>query len=327
MIDIAGTRLSDLDRERLSHPLVGGMILFSRNYESPAQLQALCEEIHALRMMPIAVDHEGGRVQRFREGFTRLPAMRKLGNWWDSDPQAAKAAAQALGFVLAAELRALGVDLSFAPVLDLDWSRSGVIGDRAFHCDPRAVIELAGSLIAGLRDAGMASCGKHFPGHGWVEADSHVAIPVDERGLGEMAADMQPYRSLKLDGVMPAHVIYPKIDARPAGFSPVWIEMLRKELAFDGVIFSDDLSMEGASVAGDIVARADAAWGAGCDVLLVCNAPDAVGELLARWQPRPDAVRACRIERLLPSQPALAQAELERHPAYQSGRAAAVGLA
>jgi beta-N-acetylhexosaminidase len=327
MIDIAGTRLTDLDRERLNHPLVGGLILFSRNFESPAQLQALCADVGALRRMPIAVDHEGGRVQRFREGFTRLPAMRKLGAWWDEDPQAANAAAHGVGFLLAAELRALGVDLSFAPVLDLDWGRSGVIGDRAFHRDPRAVIELAGSLIAGLREAGMACCGKHFPGHGWVEADSHVAIPVDERGLAEMVADMQPYRALKLDAVMPAHVIYPQVDARPAGFSPVWIDTLRKEFAFDGVIFSDDLSMEGASVAGDIVARADAAWGAGCDVLLVCNAPEAVGELLDRWQPELDPVRARRIERLLPSRPAQAQAELEQNLIYQAGRAASTRLA
>lgn len=327
MIDIAGTRLTELDRERLSDPRVGGMILFSRNYESPEQLRELCAEIHALRRMPIAVDHEGGRVQRFREGFTRLPAMRKLGAWWDEDRAAANEGARSIGFVLAAELRALGVDLSFAPVLDLDWSRSGVIGDRAFHRDPEAVTELAGSVIAGLRDAGMASCGKHFPGHGWVEADSHVAIPVDERSLAEMAADMQPYRALKLDAVMPAHVIYPKVDPRPAGFSPVWIETLRKELAFDGVIFSDDLSMEGASVAGDIVARASAAWDAGCDMLLVCNSPDAVGELLARWNPQPDAVRAARIGRLMPSVAACAGPELERHASYVAGCAAAARLA
>ncbi|MDD5250536.1 MAG: beta-N-acetylhexosaminidase [Rhodocyclaceae bacterium] len=326
MIDVAGTLLSDLDRERLRHPLVGGVILFSRNYESPAQLEALCAEIHVLRRLPIAVDHEGGRVQRFREGFTRLPAMRRLGAWWDDEPQAACAAAQAIGFVLAAELRALGVDLSFAPVLDLDWERSGVIGDRAFHRDPRAVIALAGSLIAGLRAAGMACCGKHFPGHGWVEADSHVAIPVDERRLGDMAADMQPYRELQLDAVMPAHVIYAQVDSRPAGFSPLWIEKLRQELGFEGVIFSDDLSMAGASVAGDIVARAEAAWGAGCDMLLVCNAPDAVGELLERWHPAPDPLRSRRTACLLPSRPAPDRQELERHAAYQAGRAAIAQL-
>ena len=327
MIDIAGTQLDDLDRARLRHPLVGGMILFSRNYESPAQLEALCAEIHVLRRLPIAVDHEGGRVQRFRDGFTRLPAMRKLGAWWDREPQAACAAAQAIGYVLAAELRALGVDLSFAPVLDLDWERSGVIGDRAFHREPQAVIALAGSLIAGLREAGMACCGKHFPGHGWVEADSHVAIPVDERGLDEMAPDLAPYRKLELDAVMPAHVIYPRVDPRPAGFSPIWIEKLRKEMGFGGVVFSDDLSMEGASVAGDIVARADAAWGAGCDMLLVCNAPDAVGELLERWHPPADALRSRRVAQLLPSRPALNRQALYDDAAYRAGCAAAARLA
>jgi beta-N-acetylhexosaminidase len=319
MIDIAATRLTDLDKERLCHPLVGGIILFTRNYASRAQLAELCDEIHALRAMPIAVDHEGGRVQRFRDGFTRLPAMRQLGAWWDTSPRASVESARALGFVLAGELRAMGVDLSFAPVLDLDWGRSTVIGNRSFHSDPRAVIELAGGLIAGMRQAGMACCGKHFPGHGWVSADSHVAIPGDERGLAEMTPDLTPYRHLQLDAVMPAHVIYPQVDARPAGFSPVWIGKLRRELGFDGVIFSDDLSMEGASVAGNIVERAEAAWGAGCDMLLVCNAPDAVGELLAQWHPEPDAVRSRRVERLLPTMPAMSWEKLEGEGAYKAG--------
>lgn len=319
MIDVAGTSLSDLDRERLCHPLVGGVILFSRNYESREQLAALCAEIHALRPLPIAVDHEGGRVQRFRDGFTRLPAMRQLGEWWDRSPRAATESARALGYLLAAELRADGVDLSFAPVLDLDWGRSGVIGDRSFHRDPQAVIDLAGGLIDGMREAGMACCGKHFPGHGWVEADSHVAIPVDERDLADIAPDLRPFRELKLDAVMPAHVIYPKVDARPAGFSPVWIEKLRRELGFDGVIFSDDLSMEGASVAGNIVSRAEAAWNAGCDMLLVCNAPDSVGDLLARWAPAPDPVRAARVERLRPSCAALSREALADVVSYKAG--------
>ncbi len=303
MIDIAGTAITDLDRERLSHPLVGGLILFSRNYESPQQLEALCADIHALRepRLPIAVDHEGGRVQRFRDGFTRLPPMRRLGEWWARDPAAAIDSARGIGFVLAAELRARGVDFSFAPVLDLDWGRSGVIGDRSFHAAPEAVAAISAALIEGLRAAGMGACGKHFPGHGWAEADSHVAMPVDERSLTEIEVDMQPYAMLKLDAVMPAHVIYPQVDSRPAGFSPVWIGKLRNDYHFDGVIFSDDLSMEGASFAGDIVARANAAWDAGCDMLLVCNAPDAVAELLARWKPVPDPVRARRVGRLLPS--------------------------
>ncbi|HTY98692.1 MAG TPA: beta-N-acetylhexosaminidase [Rhodocyclaceae bacterium] len=303
MIDIAGKALSALDRQRLRHPLVGGVILFSRNYESPEQLSALCAEIHGLRqpVLPIAVDQEGGRVQRFRDGFSRLPAMAFLGQQWNESPAAAAVAARGVGFLLASELLARGVDFSFTPVLDLDWGRSAVIGDRAFHQDPEAVAALAGGLIAGLRDAGMACCGKHFPGHGWAEADSHVAIPVDERSLAELAADILPYRRLRLDAVMLAHVIYPQVDARPAGFSPVWLDKLRREIGFDGVIFSDDLSMAGAAVAGGIVERAQAAWSAGCDMLLVCNEPAAVGELLEHWRPEADPLRAGRIARLLPT--------------------------
>lgn len=322
MIDIAGAELSGLDRERLRHPLVGGVILFSRNYRSPEQLQALCAAIHGLRQPPllIAVDHEGGRVQRFRDGFTGLPAMRQLGEWWRNTPRSACQCAHDVGYLLAAELRALGVDFSFAPVLDLDWGRSGVIGDRSFHRDPAAVTELAGALIAGMREAGMACCGKHFPGHGWTEADSHVAMPVDERSLADMAPDMEPYRKLKLDAVMPAHVVYPRVDDRPAGFSPIWLGMLRNELGFDGAIFSDDLSMEGAAVAGDIVARADAAWNAGCDMLLVCNAPAAAGELLARWRPEPDPVGAARIARLIPARLALPWTELAGQQTWQAGK-------
>ncbi|HLA33313.1 MAG TPA: beta-N-acetylhexosaminidase [Rhodocyclaceae bacterium] len=305
MIDIAGLELSDLDRERLTHPLVGGLILFARNYRDPEQLKALCAEVHALRdprysRLPIAIDHEGGRVQRCRQGFTALPAMRRLGQLWDKDADQARQAALGIGYLLAAELRACGVDFSFTPVLDLDWGTSAVIGDRAFHRDPQAVTELAGALMAGLRRAGMRSCGKHFPGHGWVAADSHIAVPVDRRGLDEMQPDLQPYRQLSLDAVMPAHVIYPQLDDKPAGFSPYWIQKLRHELAFDGAIFSDDLSMEGACVVGGIVARANAAWQAGCDVLLVCNTPDAVATLLAEWTPTLDPARAARLQRLLP---------------------------
>jgi beta-N-acetylhexosaminidase len=304
MIDIAGFELTDLDRERLIHPRVGGLILFGRNYQSPEQLTRLTREVHALRtpQLPIAIDHEGGRVQRCREGFTRLPAMRSLGELWERSPQEALGAAHDIGYVLAAELRQCGVDLSFTPVLDLDWGRSGVIGNRAFHSDPGVVSQLAGELIKGLRRAGMAACGKHFPGHGWAEADSHVAIPVDERSLAELAPDIEPYRRLKLDAVMPAHIIYSQIDDKSAGFSKYWNEYLRNNMKFDGVVFSDDLSMEGASVAGDIVDRAQAAWNAGCDMLLVCNTPDAVGDVLERWQPEFDPLRSERIERLLPSQ-------------------------
>jgi beta-N-acetylhexosaminidase len=328
MIDVAGTTLTAEERWRLAHPLVGGVILFSRNFESAAQLAALCAEIHALREPPllIAVDHEGGRVQRFREGFVRLPAMRRLGEAWVRDPAAAMAQAGAIGYLLAAELRAHGVDLSFTPVLDLDWGNSGVIGDRAFHDDPEVVIALAGALIGGLHAAGMAACGKHFPGHGWVRADSHLALPVDERPLAELDRDLLPYRRLKLDAVMPAHVIFPQVDARPAGFSPVWLARLRKEFGFRGAIFSDDLSMEGAACAGDFVGRAEAAWAAGCDVLIVCNSPDGVGEILDRWQPAPDPLRAARIAGLLPQQAAPTMQALATDGAYLAGCTAAACL-
>lgn len=308
MIDIAGQTLSTLDIERLTHPLVGGVILFTRNYRDRAQLTALCKEIHALRspQLLIAIDHEGGRVQRCREEFTLIPAMRKLGALWDSDTKQACENAKAIGYLLAAELRECGVDFSFTPVLDLDWARSGVIGDRAFHRNPQAVTELAGAFIEGLQAAGMRCCGKHFPGHGWVAADSHVDIPVDERTLSDMTDDLLPYRHLSLDAVMPAHVIYPEVDSRPAGFSPVWLKKLREEFAFDGVIFSDDLSMEGASVAGDIIARANAAWTAGCDVILVCNAPEDVGVLLQNWHPEPAPAPASNVRllsQLMPDAP------------------------
>lgn len=305
MIDIAGTELTALDRERLSHPLVGGIILFTRNYRDREQLTALCAEIHALRepRLLIAVDHEGGRVQRFREGFTRLPAMRRLGELHAQDAQAGLDAARALGEVLAAELLACGVDFSFTPVLDLDYGHSSVIGDRSFGRDPETVAALANALVAGLHAAGMKSCGKHFPGHGHVAADSHVAIPVDERPLAQLQEDIAAFRLGQVDAVMPAHVIYPAVDSRPAGFSPVWQTMLRQDLGFDGVVFSDDLSMEGASVVGGIAERATAAWEAGCDMLLVCNAPEAAAQLLASWPVRPDPRRSARILKLRPAVP------------------------
>jgi len=331
-IDIAGTTLGELDRVRLCHPLVGGLILFARNYRDREQLAALCAEVHGLRNppLPITIDHEGGRVQRCRDGFTALPPMRRLGALWDLRPDDALAAARHTGYVLAAELRACGVDFSFTPVLDLDYGRSRVIGDRAFHGDPDAVALLAAALIQGLREAGMGACGKHFPGHGWVEADSHVAIPVDERDVKEIARDMAPFARLvaagALDAVMPAHVIYPQVDDRPAGFSPVWIDMLRRDVGFDGVIFSDDLSMEGATVAGGIVERADAAWMAGCDALLVCNAPDSVGRLLEEWAPAIDPQRAGRTLGLLPDRPGLPWPLLLRDERYCAAHAALAAL-
>ncbi|HLW04127.1 MAG TPA: beta-N-acetylhexosaminidase [Azoarcus sp.] len=293
MVDVEGFALTDAERKRLSHPLAGGVILFARNFRSSRQLAALTAEIRALRepQLLIAVDHEGGRVQRFRtDGFTHLPPMRAFGRKWDEDRESALKMAHAAGFVLAAELRAHGVDLSFTPVLDLDYGGSRVIGDRAFHRDPAAVAALAGALVDGLKDAGMGAVGKHFPGHGFVAADSHLEIPVDERDFDTVwADDIAPYRTSlgrALAGVMPAHVNYPNIDSRPAGFSAFWLQdVLRGRLGFQGVIFSDDLTMEGASVAGGIVARCDAASAAGCDMMLVCNRPDLVDELFSRWEP------------------------------------------
>ncbi|MBS3916480.1 MAG: beta-N-acetylhexosaminidase [Sulfuritalea sp.] len=324
MLDVEGPRLSAEERELLLHPLVGGIILFKRNFESLAVLQELTFEIHALRNPPllIAIDHEGGRVQRFRHGFTVLPPMGAIGALWDSDPARALATASAAGYVLAAELRACGVDLSFTPVLDLDYGSSEIIGNRAFHRDPAVVAALAGALNAGLRRAGMANVGKHFPGHGFVVADSHLAIPVDERPVPALYADFSPYREhrqMDLAAVMPAHVIYEHLDPNPAGFSSYWLRyVLRGELGFDGVIFSDDLSMEGASFAGGFVERANAALDAGCDMVLVCNNPDAARLLLREWQPAVDPASARRLQALVPTRPALERAALQSQADYQA---------
>lgn len=330
IIDIAGTTLSKVDRRRLKSPLVGGLILFARNWQNREQLSALCRDIKKVRKdLLICVDHEGGRVQRFKtDGFTHLPPMRALGEMWMAEqagttatkkagPLDATNAATACGYVLGAELRACGVDMSFTPVLDLDYqedaptdaqahpapqggagslgrpgaSRSSVIGDRAFARDPRVASLLAKSLMQGLLQSGMANCGKHFPGHGFVKADSHTEIPVDKRSLKVILADdAAPYRWLShsLTSVMPAHVIYPKVDSRPAGFSSRWLnDILRGQLGFTGAIFSDDLSMEGARrIDGAVVSYTDAAvaaLNAGCDLVLLCNqsVPNAVGGGLA----------------------------------------------
>ncbi|MBK8323407.1 MAG: beta-N-acetylhexosaminidase [Betaproteobacteria bacterium] len=306
MVDVAGLELAAEDKERLLHPQVGGVILFARNYATPLQLVRLCQSIRDLRKpgLLIAVDHEGGRVQRFRHAFTAIPPMRELGRLYDRDPAEGIAAARACGHVIGCELQAHGIDLTFAPVLDVDYGESGVIGDRAFHRDPARIATLAEALQSGLAQAGMASVGKHFPGHGWVKADSHLAIPVDERTMAEIAAqDLVPFRRLAragMGGVMPAHVIYPKVDGKPAGFSGVWLrKVLRDKLGFDGLIFSDDLSMEGASAAGGMVARANAALGAGCDMVLVCNDPRAQDTVLDGLARRPaDADLARRLERM-----------------------------
>jgi beta-N-acetylhexosaminidase len=337
IIDIAGLSLSKTDKQRLKHPLTGGIILFARNWENRAQLSALCSEIKKLRQdLLICVDHEGGRVQRFRtDGFTHLPPMGALGELWLKDALAATNAATACGYVLGAELRSCGVDFSFTPVLDLDYGESGVIGDRAFARDPRVVALLAKSLMHGLLQSGMANCGKHFPGHGFVKADSHTDIPVDKRSLKAILADdAAPYDWLNttLTSVMPAHVIYPKVDARPAGFSEQWLTyILRGQLGFGGAIFSDDLSMAGARlIDGKEVSYTEAAVAAltaGCDMVLLCNQSvgkgEAVDELLngmteaqlkGQWEPL-ESSELRRLD-LLPTTPSHGWDDLMVHPAY-----------
>jgi beta-N-acetylhexosaminidase len=304
MLDIAGTMLTAEDRELLRHPNVGGVILFTRNCESPQQLQHLAGEIHALRRpeLVIAVDQEGGRVQRFREGFTSLPAMHLLGRHYELERDRALKLAETCGWLMAAELRAVGVDLSFAPVLDLDYGLSEVIGDRAFHRDPDVVARLAGRFAAGMRRAGMAAVGKHFPGHGGVSADSHHALPEDRRPYADLLDDMHPYEALipeGLAGVMAAHVVFSRLDRMPAGFSRWWLNNeLRIRLRFQGAVFSDDLSMAGAAIAGSAEERARLALSAGCDVVLVCNdrqAAIAVVEALGDWYEPAAHLRLARL--------------------------------
>ncbi|MGH8675049.1 MAG: beta-N-acetylhexosaminidase, partial [Burkholderiales bacterium] len=278
VLDPAGPALTDDDRKRLTHAAVGAVILFAHNYENPQQLAALTAEIASLRTpeLLVCVDHEGGRVQRFREGFTALPPMRAIGTLWERDREVARRRARAVGIVAAAELAAHGVDFSFAPVLDLDYGSSSVIGDRALHYDPNAVGALAAEMVKGFAGGGMRAVGKHFPGHGFAALDSHVEVPRDEREVATlMKMDVAPYRTAieaGLGGVMPAHVIFPKADREPAGYSKYWLqEVLRAKLGFDGLIFSDDLSMAGASTAGGIPERAQAALAAGCDMVLLCQ--------------------------------------------------------
>jgi len=342
LLDVAGTRLNADDRRRLRHPLAGGLVLFARNFESRRQLTELCAEVKSLRDdLLICVDHEGGRVQRFRsDGFTALAPMRELGALWMRDrgdgagALRATDAASAVGFVLGAELRACGVDLTLAPVLDLDWGDSRVIGDRAFHRDARVVTLLAKSVMHGLLRAGMAHCGKHFPGHGFVAADSHVDVPVDRRSLARILADdARPYEWLgnTLAAVMPAHVIYPRVDRHPAGFSERWLkEILRGRFGFTGAVFSDDLSMAGArrleGRAIDYTEAASLALSAGCDLVLLCNqslpeGATAIDELLDgladahSWQPDPDSEH--RRLALLPQSAPLSWDELMHDPVYQ----------
>ena len=287
MLDIGGAELESEDRERLCHPMTGGVILFNRNYRDPQQLQRLCTEIHALRDpgLIVAVDQEGGRVQRFRDGFQALPAMGHLGDLYDAQPDEAVRLAESFAWIMASELRCRDVDLSFAPVLDIADPISSVIGDRAFHRDPEAICHLANAWVRGMRRAGMEAVGKHFPGHGSVEGDSHHVMPFDRRDFADIEAlDLVPFRRVvatHLAGIMMAHVIYENVDARAAGYSRYWIEeVLRRRLGFEGAVFSDDLSMSGAESVGGYPERAEAALEAGCDVLLVCNNPHGAGEVL-----------------------------------------------
>jgi len=290
MLDIEGLTLNDEDKTILSSPFVGGLILFSRNFESIEQLSLLVNQVRQVSpQCLIAVDHEGGRVQRFKTGFTHIPPMAILGQLYQVSPEQALSLANDFAYLLATELLQLDIDISFAPVLDLDYGISAVIGDRAFSSDLTVLNRLVGAFLNGMHDAGMATTGKHFPGHGAVEADSHIAIPIDGRSLSVIRDnDMNAFSSVSkngLDAVMPAHIIYPQVDEKPAGFSKIWLQdILRDELKFDGVIFSDDLSMEGASVAGSYAERCNAALMAGCDMVLVCNNRQATKEVLSHLE-------------------------------------------
>lgn len=328
MIDVQGTALTAEERELLRHPAVGGVILFSRNYESPAQLGLLTASIHALRSprLVIAVDHEGGRVQRFREQFSALPAMKRLGDHYDRDPADALRMAADLGWLMAAELRMAGVDFSFAPVLDLYTAHSRVINDRAFHAQPEVVARLAQAWVRGMHAAGMAAVGKHFPGHGTVEADSHHELPVDRRALQTLRTrDLLPFRLLVaagIEGMMPAHILFPSVDGLPVGYSRAWLAgVLREELDFHGVIFSDDLSMSAAATLPDPAARAAAALAAGCDVCLVCNDRKAAVRVLDSLPADPRPLSQVRLMRMHGRAPEAGPA-LQEHPRHAQARAA-----
>ena len=327
MVDVAGTGLTAEDRRVLAHPLVGAVILFTRNFESLTQLESLVADIRAVRNPPllVAVDHEGGRVQRFRDGFTVLPPQRAIGRAYDLNAEAGRKLAWQCGWLLAAELRAVGVDLSFAPCIDLDYGVSEVIGDRAYHRDPEVVARLAVACMQGMRTAGMAATAKHFPGHGAVVADSHKALPVDRRPLNELTDELLPYRRMIANGltsVMVAHVLFPEVDAAPAGFSRRWVHQeLRWGLGFTGAVFSDDLSMGGAAFAGTVPGRARRAIDAGCDLLPVCNDREAVLATLEELAGAADPLSQVRLVRLH-GRPMPPRRELEGLPRWTECRTA-----
>lgn len=304
MISLRGTALAADEREWLQSPPVGGVILFARNFESPAQLAALVDEIHAIRHPPllVAVDHEGGRVQRFKAPFTVLPAARAIGHLFDRDAAAGLGSARAFGWLLAAELRAFDIDLAFTPVVDVDRSLSEVIGDRALHADAGVVARLSAAIVEGMHEAGMVATAKHFPTHAGVVGDSHTETVADRRDLEALEADLLPYRELiraGLHSVMLAHVSYPELDARPASLSEWWInEQLRGAVGFSGAVISDDMSMSGAALGGDLPQRVVAALEAGCDLVLVCNAPEAVPDVIAAVADHDDPAAQLRLMRL-----------------------------
>jgi beta-N-acetylhexosaminidase len=330
MIDVQGKSLTEEDRELMQHPLVGAVILFTRNFESIEQLERLVADIRAIRTPPllVTVDHEGGRVQRFRKGFTVLPPMRTIGREYDLDQGAGKLLARQCGWLMAAELRAVAIDMSFAPCVDLDYGVSSVIGDRAFHRDPQVVAELAVAFMGGMREAGMAATAKHFPGHGAVAPDSHVAIPVDRRPLADLDEDLYPYRRLIANGlpaVMAAHVIFEQVDGLPAGFSSCWMQQqLRAALGFDGAIFTDDLSMKGAEVVGDMPQRAAAALKAGCDVLSLCNDRKGVLQVIESLRGTGDPLSQVRMVRLH-GKAGPTRSALQASPEWQTCEAAVRG--
>lgn len=305
MLDVEGLTLTPADRDLLREPAVGGVILFSRNYASPSQLADLVEAIRAVRSPPllVAVDHEGGRVQRFRDGFSAIPAMRRIGRQYDDDAAAALSLARTAGWLVASELRASDIDLAFTPCVDLDWGISEIIGNRAFHRNPAVVADLASAYSRGLREGGMASVAKHFPGHGAVVADSHEQLPVDRRSFGDLLDDMRPYEKLirnrQLAGVMLAHIVYPEVDALPAGFSAHWIQdQLRTQLGYDGAVFCDDLSMKATRQFGSMARRARLALEAGCDMVLVCNDRPAAKATVAALRDYSNPLSLVRLARL-----------------------------
>jgi len=305
MIDLLGTELSEEERDYLRHPLVGGVILFTRNFESCEQIETLVNAIHSARGNPllVAVDHEGGRVQRFRDGFTRLPDVARLGAIYDTNKKRARELAKTTGWLMAVELRSLGIDISFAPVLDINHGLSDIIGNRAFHVNPEIIADLAHAYMHGMHDAGMSAVGKHFPGHGGIKEDTHLEFACDERDFTDLQlCDLLPFERMihfDLPAIMAAHVVYPKIDQQPAGFSAIWLrKILRQQLGFQGVIFSDDLSMTGALHAGDILDRTALALEAGCDMALICNDQPAMVKVLDHFQHEADPASAIRLARM-----------------------------